>query len=295
MSLVVFGFLAFLLGHRRPAVRQGRLVAAAAGIAVLVAFSRIYLGVHWLSDVIASFGLAVAWIALLAIAYIQHVHERPLKSTPVLAIVAAVLILVGVPYVTAHHARDMTRYAKVDTRPTLALDAWRDGGWRRLPEARVEIRGIREEPFVVQWAAPREAIVQALAGADWRMPAPWRSQAFLLWLVPSTPPDALPVLPKLHQGQPPSLMLVRPRDPDSRDVVRFWHVADASGDSSSGPVPIYAGTVTTERVKPEVWLVLVARTEPRQPALDVLLLPAIAGVPHAVVERADATQVLLAW
>jgi undecaprenyl-diphosphatase len=297
MSLVVYGFLAFLLGHERPAARQGKLVAAAAGIAVLVGFSRIYLGVHWLSDVIASFGLGVAWIALLAIAYIQHVHERPLRSAPVLAIVVAVLVFVGAPYVAAHHARDMTRYAKVDTRPTLSLDAWRDGGWRDLPQARMEIRGVREEAFVVQWAAPRGEIAQVLTGAGWRMPAPWRSQASLLWLVPSTAAEALPVLPKLHQGQPPSLTLIRPRDPDSRDVVRFWHVADAGDDPSSREtVPIYAGTVTTERVKPEAWLVLVARTQARGPGSDALLEGGVRSVPHAVIEhRAGGANVLLVW
>jgi len=48
---------------RRPLVRAGVAIAAAGAIA-LVAFTRMYLGVHYLSDVTAAFAEGVAWLAL---------------------------------------------------------------------------------------------------------------------------------------------------------------------------------------------------------------------------------------
>ena len=48
---------------RRPVPRAGAVIAAAAAIA-LVAFTRMYLGVHYLSDVVAAFAEGVAWLAL---------------------------------------------------------------------------------------------------------------------------------------------------------------------------------------------------------------------------------------
>ena len=48
---------------RRPLVRAAVAVAAASAIA-LVAFTRMYLGVHYLSDVGAAFAEGVAWLAL---------------------------------------------------------------------------------------------------------------------------------------------------------------------------------------------------------------------------------------
>jgi len=47
----------------RPLVRAGVVIAATAAIA-LVAFTRMYLGVHYLSDVVAAFAEGVAWLAL---------------------------------------------------------------------------------------------------------------------------------------------------------------------------------------------------------------------------------------
>ena len=65
MSLALYGTLGFIVARHAP-TRQ-RQLAALAGATVLVlmiGFSRLYLGVHYLSDVIAGFSLALAWVAL---------------------------------------------------------------------------------------------------------------------------------------------------------------------------------------------------------------------------------------
>jgi membrane-associated phospholipid phosphatase len=50
----------------RDTRRRGRLVwAGAVGVAVAVGFSRIYLGVHWLTDVLAGLALGAGWTLLL--------------------------------------------------------------------------------------------------------------------------------------------------------------------------------------------------------------------------------------
>ncbi len=65
VSLAVYGTLGYIaarhLGTRRAQI--GALTLAVL-VVLLIGFSRIYLGVHFLSDVIAGFSLGLAWVAL---------------------------------------------------------------------------------------------------------------------------------------------------------------------------------------------------------------------------------------
>jgi undecaprenyl-diphosphatase len=293
-SLVVFGFLAFLLGHGKPAWQQTTYTVGAATIALLVALSRLYLGVHWFSDVVASFGLATAWIALLAIAYIQHVHERLLRATPVLVIVFGTMTLVGGWYAGSHRERDLARFAKAITVPLMAADAWRAHEYAALPAARTEVDGELDEPFTLQWAATPDAIARAVANAGWTVPPAWTSSALLLWLLPSTPIDALPVLPKLHGGEPPADTFVHANGAHERLVLRLWHVADVDEDRALR-VPIFVGMITRERSHSEWHLVTVTSTvSDAVPPAKALGEALSAWHTHAR-PRASGPGVLLAW
>lgn len=64
-----FAAAALLLGRRRGHMARTALAAAAVGIAVLVASTRVLLGVHWASDVVAGLALGWGWFALCAIAF----------------------------------------------------------------------------------------------------------------------------------------------------------------------------------------------------------------------------------
>jgi len=262
LSLVVYGFLAFLMAHGKPGWQKIAVAAPAAGLAALIAFSRLYLGAHWFSDVAASVGLALAWIGLLCLAYINHVREGPLRTLPLMLVTVTTLSFFGTVYAQRYHERDAERYAKPEMRRALTLEQWRDGEWRTFPVARSEVRGQREEPFSLQWAGTPEHVAAVLAPAGWHSPPRWGSRASLLWLVPRTELDELPVLPKFHQGRAPALTFVRRVDDTRRLVIRLWHVADVRQANARETTPLYVGTVTAETARTEYGLVSTARTLP---------------------------------
>jgi undecaprenyl-diphosphatase len=62
-SLVAYGFLAYLLTRITPAHFPRRtVIVLLAGLILLIGFSRIYLGAHFLSDVIGGYAAAAVWL-----------------------------------------------------------------------------------------------------------------------------------------------------------------------------------------------------------------------------------------
>lgn len=61
-SVAIYGVLAFLLVRRRSWPARAGVVSATAVLVAVVGFSRLYLGAHYLSDVLAGFSLGAAWL-----------------------------------------------------------------------------------------------------------------------------------------------------------------------------------------------------------------------------------------
>jgi membrane-associated phospholipid phosphatase len=69
VSLAVYGSIALLLARRIESPRRrALLLGGTALLLVAIGFSRLYLGVHFLSDVLAGYAAGAAWLALLYVA-----------------------------------------------------------------------------------------------------------------------------------------------------------------------------------------------------------------------------------
>ncbi|WP_034301990.1 bifunctional DedA family/phosphatase PAP2 family protein [Herbaspirillum sp. RV1423] len=251
-SMVIYGFLAFLIACRQPPlIRMFVATITVVGIA-LIGFSRLYLGAHWLSDVLAGWSLGLAWIALMAIVYTHQQVKEDLHPR-ILGALAASALLAGATW-TMHNqfSADLTGYTPVAQVRTVALDQWINTGWRQLPQQRTEISGDNEEFFPLQWADSATTLQRRLALAHWQPASPWSIQAALLWLSPNTEVKNLPVLPKYDQGKSSELAFVAldPARPMMRTILRLWRSNYLlEGSVHQGSVPIWYGALYQEKLQ----------------------------------------------
>ncbi len=66
-SAAFYAMLAIVLGTGLPFRRRAVLWSAAALVVLIVGASRIYLGAHWLTDVLAGYALGASWVAIVMI------------------------------------------------------------------------------------------------------------------------------------------------------------------------------------------------------------------------------------
>jgi len=261
-SIVLYGFLAVLLARDKTPRAKWAITLGAALLIGFISFSRLYLGAHWLSDVLASLSLGTAWVALLTIAYTQHAHDERLPARALSLAALLALAVAGSATVASHHAADVARYAPRAASAPILLADWQVNGWQRLPPRRADVDGDHEEPLLLQWAGSAERIEHVLQAGGWRRPPAWWSRAALLWLLPSTPIGHLPVLPKFHQGEPPALSFEKELDPTRRMVIRLWPTDYRIGADTDPPPTLWAGLVTLERLTHPAVVITFAFTDP---------------------------------
>jgi undecaprenyl-diphosphatase len=69
-AVATYGMLALILSAGRPVRTRIGLCCAAGAAAVVVGLTRLYLGVHWLTDLLGGWALGTAWLALLTAAFL---------------------------------------------------------------------------------------------------------------------------------------------------------------------------------------------------------------------------------
>ncbi|MEQ1517034.1 MAG: phosphatase PAP2 family protein, partial [Usitatibacteraceae bacterium] len=262
VNTTMYMFLAFLVARELTPNRRLWLVAVAASLIVLIAFSRIYLGAHWFSDAIAGVAFGAAWCTLMILAYMQH---RPdlLRPVGLLVTAATALLIVGAVHIGENHAADTERYAaRQISQTTLAAADWQRDGWNQLPVYRMDIVGESEEPLRIQWAGNIEAIKEQLMHSGWQEAKPWSSGGILTTLVPEPRVMDIPVVPKLEDGRFPALTLTIVVSNNNRYVLRFWATSVAIDQPNSKILPLFVGSVTMEKTERFLWLATFPVTVP---------------------------------
>ena len=157
VNLVLYGFLAFLIGRELRSAWRLPVALGAALLVLLIAFSRLYLGAHWLSDVIGGLAFGTAWLTALCLFYL---HKRPERVGPagLIAVVVTALAVAGTINFARFHALDIERYAVKATTPTIAAADWWSAEWRRLPAYRIDLTGETEEPLTIQCAGDLDGL-----------------------------------------------------------------------------------------------------------------------------------------
>ena len=256
LNTVLYGIIAVLVAHDRSPLVKAGVFSVAVALIGSIAFSRVYLGAHWVSDVIGGLAFGTAMVAAFAFVF-GSIHNEKVGRWALAGLVSVTMIVVGSAHVMRNFDSGLAMYHPVTPTVVLSRQEWLGEGWQDLPAHRIELNGEREEPLIVQWAGDPDALARALA-PDGYVPAPaWSLATFAGFLAGQTPPEDLPALPRIQNGRGAELVLIK-RDGDlaetpeeetgGRWVLRLWPSQFRLKVDGGDPVRIHVGSLIHERI-----------------------------------------------
>ncbi|KFN44330.1 bifunctional DedA family/phosphatase PAP2 family protein [Arenimonas metalli] len=291
MATVVYGFFAVLIARELPGRRRAWPYVVAALAVSLLGFSRLYLGAHWLSDVLAGILLGLLWIAALGIAYRRRV-VRSFWVRPT----ATIFFVAILGMATWHGSRSaddlLARFDPPLVPEQVDGEAWWADGWQRqLPARRNELHGRDAWPLNVQLAGPLDSVRARLLLSGWENYRTGGWTGLLQTLDKDVTPRELPVLPATHQGRAEALVMVR-RGADAGEMVvlRLWATPLRL---QPGRERVWIGTVHTLRFTRRLDFFSYWQAQPGEDALLDGLHHDIPGLDSALDARADDGQRVL--
>ena len=247
MSVVIYGFLAVLLLRSFHSRWRWFPFVFALCFSLVVAFSRIYLGAHWLSDILGGMALGWAWVTLLGAVYFNHTADdsSTRRLLPVSAFVLLALVIAGSWHISTHHSADMEKYRVQVPQHVLSEEDWLNQEFQQLPAWRSTLFGDKEQPLTLQLAGDLQKLAKILKSKGWQDGAELSAKQLLNPFVSNISIADLPLLPHLSGGRQEKQLLVKSKA-GKRLVLRIWPTSYRLKNSA----PLWVGTVESEKARP---------------------------------------------
>ncbi|HZW18575.1 MAG TPA: bifunctional DedA family/phosphatase PAP2 family protein [Luteimonas sp.] len=238
MTTITFGFFAVLIAREMPGRQRVWPYVVGGAVVAVLGFARLYLGAHWLSDVVGGMLFGIVWLLVLGIAYRRHV-ARSFWMRPPAAVFYATFLVAALWH--APRAVDTLLARFVPPEPVVAMSAsqWWQGDWARLPAQRKEHDPAQRWPLDLQVAGPLEPLQRRLQANGWGVQPQANWLATLQLLDDDIPPDRQPVLPATLDTEAETLLLRRPgNQPGQIKLLRLWRAPLQLSDGG----PLWVGT-----------------------------------------------------
>lgn len=250
LSLSLIGFFSFLAANCLARPWRWIPYTLTAIIVLLVALSRIYLGAHWLCDVLA--GICLGFTILLTIIISYRRGYSALKRPRMLLYCIIFAIIIPWILITIKTYRHLSyQYTPFFAHQTIAINSW----WRfpdlYLPTYRLNRFGRPIQPFNVQWAGDIKTIRQQLLKQGWLEIKTKENLQFALQRFASKAPEQhLSFLPQLYRRQAPKLFMLK-HIPKNKSIIelRLWNTGITFNDS---PARLWIGSINYHNPAPSL-------------------------------------------
>lgn len=248
MAAITFGILAVLASHAMNRWSRSLVYATCGVIVITIAYSRLYLGVHWLSDVLGGLMFGGVMVAAFGVA-IEAIPPRRILPLGLLGATFIAFVAAGAVHISANYEAAEKLYAAPEQNYSVTQMEWETGVWQRLPVRRIDLAGKPEEPFIMQWAGSLEELRRLMEARNWVYSPKWTWHEIISNLNLNAQLADVAPRPALHAGLKAKLTMVLAQKGESnrRLVLRAYKTnAILKGNAAT---PIFLISLTQESLR----------------------------------------------
>ncbi len=262
MAGTVLGIIATLTARGLQRWTQALIVSGCTMVVFAISFSRLYLGVNWLSDVVGGILIASILTVLFSVAVaslnLRRFHPLAMLFTSVL-----VLLVAGGIDIQGNFERRVERYQPIDKITAYSLADYLETGWTRMPGQRINLIGKPSDVFVAQWVGSVASLRDVLSKDGFEIWQRWGWRDAMPYLSPESDLASLSPNPAIHEGLRAKITATAPdpANPASRFVLRAFQ-SNATVQWDSGASRVYLINITRETVRHDLGLFAVPADKP---------------------------------
>ncbi len=249
MAAITFGILAVLASHAMNRWSRSLVYAFCGLIVITIAYSRVYLGVHWLSDVLGGVMFGGVMVAAFGVA-IEAIPPRRILPLGLLGATFIAFVAAGAMHISSNYDQAEKFYAAPEQSYSITPAEWETGGWLQLPVRRIDLAGKPEEQFIIQWAGSLESLQKVLESRNWVYSPKWTWRDSIPYLDPNAVLGGVAPRPALHAGLKAKLtMTFALKDETNRRLVLRAYKTNAALKTGNGGTPIFLISLTQESLR----------------------------------------------
>lgn len=218
-GVMFYGFFALFANSHIKKKYRYYLYYLSGSIILLIAFSRLYLGAHWLTDILASVFLATGFLSLIILSY-RRIH-LPVKILQFCLFTLFTLVAVWASYFAITYQKNLYRYSLNWPSQVIDQNDWLGHLSPALPLYRENRIGKPAEPMNVQFSGDVQQLKKILVTEGFVETPQLTLFTNTIQKLSQSKSNVNTYLPSLYLNRPPILFMTKNTD-KTKLVLRLW-------------------------------------------------------------------------